>query len=141
MTTFGEVIANETTKTGDKKKIIAVMKYTLNKKETDTITPAMIEKVKTELGDLDVSKAANSWEANSIAGWADKYKTFINYAAKKGGKKKRKRTRKRTRKRRRKRRTKKQKGGVLLLGAYAAYKYFTNNKKKRRRRKTKKTVN
>jgi len=140
MTTFGEVIANETTKTGDKKKIIAVMKYTLNKKETDTITPAMIEKVKTELGDLDVSKAANSWEANSIAGWADKYKTFINYAAKKGGKKKRKRTRKRTRKRKRKR--KKQKGGVLSLGAYAAYKFFTKkNKKKRRRRKTKKTVN
>lgn len=50
------------------------------------------------------------------------------------GRKKRKRTRKRTRKRRRK----KQKGGVLLLGAYASYKYFTKKNKKKRRKKTKK---
>ena len=133
MSSFGELIEKANDK--DKQKIIEVMESVLEKPDVkDTITEAMIKKVENELNRLKSAMPSNSWEAASIAKWADKYQTFINNATKKGGKKKRKRTRKRTRKRRRK----KQKGGVLLLGAYAAYKYFTKNKKKRRRRKTKK---
>ena len=133
MSSFGQII--EKAKDEDKEKIIEVMESTLKKTQKDTITNDDIKKVKKDLKKLQDAKPDNSWEAVSIAGWADKYQTFINNATKKGGKKKRKRTRKRTRKRRRKRRTKKQKGGVLILGAYAAYKYFTSKKKKRRRKK------
>ena len=133
MSTFGQLI--DKAKDKDKTKITEVMKWTLKKTKEDTITEAMIENVKKKLKKLECAKPDNSWEAASIAGWVDKYQTFINNATKKGGKRKhRKRTRKRTRKRRRK----KQKGGVLLLGAYAAYKFFTKKNKKKRRRKTKK---
>ena len=140
MSSFGQLI--EKAKDKDKQKIIEVMKWTLKKDEKDTIKEQDIKNVKVAANKLQDARPDNSWEADSFAKWADKYQTFINNATKKGGKKKRKRTRKRmrkrTRKRTRKRRRKKQKGGVLLLGAYAAYKYFTKNKKKRRRRKTKK---
>ena len=136
MSTFGQLI--DKAKDKDKDKIEEVMKWTLKKTKEDTITEAMIKKVEQDLNHLDYSNASTSSEYASIAGWADKYQTFINNTTKKGGKKKRKRTRKRTRKRKRKR--KKQKGGVLLLGAYAAYKSFTKkNKKKRRRFKKKNT--
>ncbi len=132
MSSFGELIKKANDE--DKRKIIEVMESTLKKTQKDTITKAMIENVKEDLKKLQGAMPDNSWEAASIARWADKYQTFINNATKKGGKKKRKRTRKRTRKRRRK----KQKGGVLLLGAYAAYKFFTKKNKRKRRKKTKK---
>ena len=133
MSTFGQLI--DKAKDKDKPKITVVMKWTLEKTKEDTITPEIIKKVKNKLKALVSATPDNSWEVASIAGWADKYQTFINNATKNGGKRKR---RKRTRKRTRKRRRKKQKGGVLLLGAYAAYKFFTKKNKKKRRRKTKK---
>ena len=132
MSTFGQLI--DKAKDKDKDKIEEVMKWTLKKTKEDTITEAMIKKVEQDLNHLDYSNASTSSEYASIAGWADKYQTFINNATKKGGKKKRKRTRKRKRKRKRK----KQKGGVLLLGAYAAYKFFTKKNKKKQKKKTKK---
>ena len=111
------------------------MKWTLNKDEKDTITKPLIADVQKALDNLANAKPDNSWEVASIAGWADKYKTFINNTTNvKGGKRKR---RKRTRKRKRKR---KQKGGFLLLGyaAYKMYNHMTAKKKKKKRKKTKK---
>lgn len=109
MTTFGELI--DKAKDEDKNKIKEVMKYTLKKEKKDVIEKEDVLKVKNDLDALNPSTASNSWEAMSIAGWADKYQTFINNTTNvKGGKRKRrKRTRRRkkkTRKRRRKKKTK-----------------------------------
>ena len=76
MSTFGQLI--DKAKDKDKTKITEVMKWTLKKTKEDTITEAMIENVKKKLKKLECAKPDNSWEAASIAGWVDKYQTFIN---------------------------------------------------------------
>ena len=76
MSSFGRLI--EKAKDEDKEKIIEVMESTLKKTQEDTITQEMIKKVKKDLDNLAQARPANSWEAASIARWADKYQTFIN---------------------------------------------------------------
>jgi len=123
MTTFGELIGK--VKEEDVDKIRDVMKWTLNKTWKDTITEALIKKVKKDLNALDYKNASNTNEMASIGRWADKYQTFINYATKGGKRKRRKRSKK---------------GGFMLLayGAYKMYNHFSNKKGKKRRKKTRK---
>lgn len=123
MTTFGELIGKVNKKDVDK--IREVMQWTLNKTWKDTITDDDVTTVKKDLNRIQGEMPCNSLEAASIAKWADKYQTFINYATKGGKRKRRKRSKK---------------GGFMLLayGAYKMYNHFSNKKGKKRRKKTRK---